>query len=400
MLISLAIEGIPLVKHGLGLLSAVAKQNGHETMIINAHQYTDLGPVFQLFRPELVGISVLSMDYPASVHLARSIKNYNQGIIICVGGPHPTFVPEDFDQVPEVDYVFRGEAEITFPRLLNRLQMGTRPEHRIIEGVSVPYLETLPFVDRSGYEYGEYQHAVLRGCPAPAVTLLAGRGCCYQCRFCKPGTDLLFGKKMRRRSVEHVMAELATLKFGSLIIHDDNLLEDSKWIEEFLQVWDGRPFCCQGRANIIVRREKMIAKMAEKGLKGILIGFESGSQRILDFFNKGTTVEQNIKAAEICHKYGITVQANIMFGAPTETREDVDQTIAMMKKLEPCIFSLAVFIPIPGSELYHYCRERDLSLIDRNYDYERSYGRPKIKGVDYEYINKTLEENFGFKFCS
>jgi radical SAM superfamily enzyme YgiQ (UPF0313 family) len=100
-------------------------------------------------------------------------------------------------------------------------------------------------------------------------------------------------------------------------------------------------------------------------------------------------VEQNLKAAEICKKYGIKIFANYMLGLPTETKEEVEQTIRMMEKINPEYDSPSFFTPHPGSELFEYCKQHNLSLIS-DHEVDRSPRSPKIKGVDYNYLNAKL----------
>ncbi len=133
--------------------------------------------------------------------------------------------------------------------------------------------------------------------------------------------------------------------------------------------------------------------MARVGLKGLLIGFESGSQRMLNFLRKGTTVEQNLQAARICKKLGVRIWANYMMGLPTETAEEVDATIRMMKEIDPDYYSPAFYTPLPGSDLYTYVQEEGLSLISDHDSYRRNPTEAKIKGLDYQFLVRALEES-------
>ena len=133
--------------------------------------------------------------------------------------------------------------------------------------------------------------------------------------------------------------------------------------------------------------------MADAGLRGYFIGFESGSDRVLRFLRKGTTREINLKAAEVCKKYGIKVWANYMLGLPTETREEVIETISMLKEIDPDYYSPAFYTPHPGSDLYDYCMENDLSLITSHDQYRRNPTEVKIKGQDYEFLKWALKES-------
>jgi radical SAM superfamily enzyme YgiQ (UPF0313 family) len=137
----------------------------------------------------------------------------------------------------------------------------------------------------------------------------------------------------------------------------------------------------------------MVALMAEAGLRGYFIGFESGSDRVLRFIRKGTKREQNLAAGRICRKYGISIWANYMLGLPTETQEEVLETISMLKELDPDYYSPAFYTPHPGSDLYTYCVENDLSLIRDHGSYRRNPDEAKIKGIDYEWLTWALEES-------
>ncbi|MDH7487865.1 MAG: radical SAM protein, partial [Anaerolineae bacterium] len=165
----------------------------------------------------------------------------------------------------------------------------------------------------------------------------------YNCSYCQPAERYIFGRKVRRRSVPNVLAELRLLQeqyhFNSFMFHDDCLTEDRDWVIEFCRAYRDagfrQPFFCQSRADIIVKNEDMVALMARAGLKGYLIGFESGSDRVLRFIRKGTKVWQNLEAARICRRYGIAIWANYMLGLPTETEDEMRATISMLKEIDP-----------------------------------------------------------------
>jgi radical SAM superfamily enzyme YgiQ (UPF0313 family) len=274
----------------------------------------------------------------------------------------------------------------------------------------VPDLDAIPVADRDlfldewrkwGYDLDSPEVPFVPELPPPFVTIIAGRGCLYNCAFCKPGEDYLFGKRTRRRSVDSVIAELHELvdayDIASFMFHDDCLTEDRAWVTEFTQAYVAEgfemPFFCQSRADIIVKHEDMVARMAEAGLRGYFIGFESGNDRVLRFIRKGTTVEQNREAARICRKYDIKIWANYMMGLPTETKDEVMDTVRMMKAIDPDYYSPAFFTPHPGTDLYEYVVQHDLSRITDYDSYRRNPNEPKIKGQDYEFLKWAMEES-------
>jgi anaerobic magnesium-protoporphyrin IX monomethyl ester cyclase len=400
------------ISHGLAILSAVAKEQGGDVDLIDLRALTG----WQHFREELVkrqpdvcGLTMMSVDFNPVMQCVDLIKEVNPSIVTVVGGPHPTLVTDEVLANEKIDYVITHEGEIAFPRLLAAVEAGERPAERLIRG-EPPDLDSLPFSDHDfflnewrkwGYALDSPEAPFVPELPPPFVTIIAGRGCIYNCSYCQPAERILFGRGVRRRSVANVIGELKHLRdkyhFASFMFHDDTLTEDQKWVSEFCQAYRAegftQPFFCQSRADIIVKHEDMVQLMAEAGLRGYFIGFESGSDRVLRFIRKGTTRAQNLEAARICRKYGIAVWANYMLGLPTETEEEIKETISMLKEIDPDYYSPAFYTPHPGSDLYDYCQEHGLSLITDHDSYRRNPNEVKIKGHDYQFLRWALEES-------
>ena len=398
------------VSHGLASISAAAKAEGFDLNLIDLRALRDWDHLRELLLercPDVVGIGMMSVDYNPTRRALEIVKGLSAGCVTVVGGPHVTLALPDALRMPNVDYWVTGEAEVTFPKLLRAIEEGRPPEQRVLQG-EVPDLNQIPFVDRDlfldewrrwGYQLDSPEVPFVQELPPPFLTVIAGRGCIYNCSFCKPGEDLIFGKGVRRRSVENVVAELKELRdryhFASFMFHDDCLTEDRAWVAEFSRRYkeEGftQPFFCQSRADIIARHPDMVAMMAGAGLRGYFIGFESGNQRILNLLRKGTTPERNRQAAQICRKNGLVVWANYMLGMPTETREEVMDTVRMIREIDPDYYSPAFFTPHPGTDLYDYCLEQGLSLITDYDSYRRNPTEAKIKGQDYEFLKWASE---------
>ncbi len=211
---------------------------------------------------------------------------------------------------------------------------------------------------------------------------------------------------MRRRSVDNVISELKMLRdtynFRSFMFHDDCLTEDRAWVTEFCTKYRAegftQSFFCQSRADIITRHPDMVKMMRDAGLKGYFIGFESGNQRVLNFLRKGTTVDRNLEAATVCRQHGLVIWANYMMGIPTETKEEVMDTVNMIREIDPDYFSPSFFTPHPGTDLYDYCVENDLSLVADYDSYRRNPTEPKIKGQDYEFLKWARDYSQKRKF--
>ncbi len=399
------------IGHGLALLSACAKEAGHEVDLIDRRALRDWDHFREEIRsraPDVVGFGMLSVDFNPAMRGIELAKEVNPNTIIVTGGPHATLAPDEVLDSPLVDHLVLGEGETTFIEMLRRFDRGEKVE-RVIQGER-PELDRLPYADRdiyldewrkAGYDYDSPEAPLSAETLPPFVTIIAGRGCRYNCSFCKPGEDILFGKGVRRRSVSHVIGELKHLRekyrFNTLMIHDDCLTEDRDWVTAFCDAYQAegftQPFWCQARVDHVVRYEDMIRSMAQVGLAGLFLGFESGSDRVLKFIRKGTTLAKNLEAARICRKYGIRIWANYMLGLPTETEEEVKDTIAMLKEIDPDYYSPAFYTPYPGNDLYNYCMEHDLSLVKDHDGYSRNPTEPKIRGHNPEFLRWALEES-------
>ncbi len=389
------------ISHGLCFLSACAKAAGHETGLIDLRTVRSpkhLAASLRRERPDVVAITALSVHYDDAMAVAKIAKEACPSTLTVVGGPHASIMPEECLGNPYVDVVLRGEGEISFVEILDNLARGGLPQG-LVEGKR-PDLDRLPLPDRDLFPRLE-EPVPGTGLEAPFVTVISSRGCMYNCRFCQPAERLIFGRRVRRRSVVNVIAELKALReryaFRGLLIHDDCLTEDPDWVEEFCRRYRAEgfdaAFACQTRADIVCRDPGLFGTMKDAGLVTTIVGFESGSDRVLKFLRKGTTVRQNIEAAGILRRQGIRVWANYMLGIPTETKQEVLATVRMIKAIRPETHSAAYFTPHPGSDLFDYCEREGISLIRKHSDYQRNLHSPKIKGVDYDFLEWALYQS-------
>jgi radical SAM superfamily enzyme YgiQ (UPF0313 family) len=112
---------------------------------------------------------------------------------------------------------------------------------------------------------------------------------------------------------------------------------------------------------------------------------------MLNVLRKGTRVEQALKAASLCREHGILIFANYMMGIPTETEEDLEATYNLMKEINPEIHAANYFSPIPGSNLYEYCKDNDM-INATSYDmFVRGAVDNKVKGVNYKLLGQFKE---------
>lgn len=392
------------IHHGICSITASIKSRGYtDVSCINLCRLTGMSEFVNIMQTvhagtDVFAVSMMSVDFDVAVECIDHIKQYQPRAKVVVGGIHPTLMTHEVEPLEQIDHIMLGEGEISFGNMLDDVKAGKHVD-RIIQGIRPENLDDLPPIDCD--LMGRLESAYMPIMPEPFVSIIAGRGCIYGCKFCQPSEKILFGPKVRRRSVQHVIDELKKLRdlyqFKSLMIHDDCLTEDKQWIASFCAAYKAngfdQPFILQSRVDFICRNEGLMKILADAGLRLVSIGFESGSQRILNFLSKGTKVEQNVRAAQICHKLGIKIKGNFMLGTPSETNEEALATLEMIKQIRPYRISVTFYTPLPGSYLYDYCEDNALSLLENHNDYNRSnLHKAKVEGIDYDFLRTVASD--------
>jgi len=189
-----------------------------------------------------------------------------------------------------------------------------------------------------------------------SLNISTTRGCPFKCNWCaKP----IYGNRYNARSPQHVVRELRWLKeqydFDHIWFCDDIFGLKPGWVNEFADLVEKVElqfkFKIQSRADLLLQ-ENYVAALARAGCDNSWMGAESGSQKILDAMDKGTTVQQIHDATHLLREYGIHPSFFIQFGYPGETKEDIRKTIRMINRLLPDSLGISVSYPLPGTPFY------------------------------------------------
>jgi anaerobic magnesium-protoporphyrin IX monomethyl ester cyclase len=182
------------------------------------------------------------------------------------------------------------------------------------------------------------------------------RGCPFKCNWCaKP----IYGNRYNSRSPQNVLDELKLMKskfkFDHIWFCDDIFGLKPGWVKEFADLVNKEDFRfrfkIQARADLLLQ-EDYIRDLARAGCETVWMGAESGSQKILDAMDKGTTVDQIYEASRLLKKNGVQPCFFIQFGYPGEKKEDILKTIAMINELLPHELGISVSYPLPGTVFY------------------------------------------------
>jgi radical SAM superfamily enzyme YgiQ (UPF0313 family) len=268
------------------------------------------------------------------------------------------------------DFIMLGEAELTLLELSNALKSG-KADYSSIEGLAfrqneatiktkhrnvIKDLDALPFPAWDMIDMDPYRDMWLAHAGYFSMNMGTTRGCPFKCNWCaKP----IYGNRYNSRTPENVVAELKWLRkrysFDHVWFCDDIFGLRPGWVHEFADLIREEglqfKFKMQGRVDLLLQ-ENNILDLARAGCENIWMGAESGSQKILDAMDKGTTVQQIYEATRLLKKCGIRPSFFIQFGYPGETKEDIGKTIAMINELLPYELGISVSYPLPGTVFF------------------------------------------------
>ena len=350
-LINPSVKG-SLLKENLGLanLASTLEADGHTTRILDEIAGQDVDAGLDDFKPDLVGISFMTMYAPRAYELAQKIKK-ERGLHIVFGGAHPTAEPEEALQYG--DCVIKGEAEWTFPQAITSGKL-----EGIIEATPPPELDELPMPSRWQLDMDTYAAAgeELAGFSYRTLGVITSRGCPFKCTYC---INSKRESALRFHGPERVIEELKYVvdrhHIESVAFYDELMATDAKRFKHICEAmiqnnlhhlkWE-----CQMHAKTF--RPDVLELMKKAGCIQVTVGFETGSQRVLDTINKNATIEENMAAARMAHEAGLRVRGCFIVGTPGETREDVRMTERFIKKAKIDFASVHYMTPMPGTALY------------------------------------------------
>ena len=359
-----------LASVGPAYITSYIRSQGHEGALLRVRleqEVDELIGSIEKQEPDILGFSLTTRQWRRAAYVAGEIRK-KLNIPAIAGGHHPTFTPEDVLRAEGFDFVCLGEGEEAVAELLDCLEKGEEIVQGQIENIWVEGanrveirppsepLDEIPFLAR---DLLDEQHGV--------VHLITQRGCPFPCSFCAAGgMRKLYNNKgyLRRRTVEDVVRELCQLKdehlLNYLVFLDDTFTVNEAWVRQFCQAYSEQisvGFSINARVETVSR--DIVNCLAKAGCRHIIYGVESGSMRIRhDIMNRPVENHRFVDVFKLTKEAGVMATANYMIGLPGETPDDIEQTLALNKEIEPDDFGYFVFYPYPGTQLFHLCREK------------------------------------------
>lgn len=370
--------------------------------------YSQLKEKIEEFKPEVVGIIVMSFTLIDALMVAKIVKEINSETKVVLGGPHVHIFGQETLKLGNSDFVILGEGEKTFHQLVkninNEENLRTIPglifydKKRNLINTGLPQLienlDELPFPARDLIDNKKYSSVL--GTNNLVTTMITSRGCPYQCVFCDRPQ---LGKKFRARSAQNVVNEmeecLKNYDIKEFLIYDDTFTIDRQRVVDICNeiikrklniIWDIR-----ARVNTVDK--ELLSFLKKAGCQRIHYGVESGTQKILDVLNKGITLEEVKKAFKLTKESKIQTLAYFMIGNPSETKEDVLETIKFAKKLNPDYVHITITMPFPATRLYYLTLKERVIKKDVWLEFAKNPSREFTPPIWEENLTRTEMHN-------
>lgn len=380
---------------GLGYIASVVEKAGHDVCIIDGYaqnlSYEKIKYMVRDRRPDIIGIQCFSDQRASWFRLIEEIRSLRTGEKIVLGGPHPSLMPEQVLTRFQPDAIVIGEGEETMLDLIRTWENGgnlnmvkgiayldngnvviTEPRERIKDLDVLPYPahHKVNLSDYSGWDFmdGLYPLFGLQKTPMYA-TISTSRGCVGNCGYCS--APHIWKRRWTKRSALNVVNEMELLvrEYGAefiiftddiFSINQDRVLDICKEIirRDIEILWG-----FETAVNYVSFEMLRLARKA--GCRCILYGVESGSIKILSTISKRITEEEVVHAFAITKEAGIVAGAFLMVGNPGENEASINDTIALLRKIEPDIILPQIAMITPCTKIFQTALEK--GCIDEDY---------------------------------
>ena len=320
---------------------------------------------------DLIVLHTSTPSFKSDVRTAEMIKEVNPTAKIGFIGAKVAVEPDKaFTSTNAIDFVARNEFDFAIKEIADGCDQAKVKgiSYRNSEGVVVhnedrevlTNMDLLPFVTpvyRRDLDLTKYFGGYLKH---PYVSFYTGRGCKSRCTFCLwPQT--VGGHNYRVRSIGHVIEEVkyvrqAMPEVKEIFFDDDTLTDNLPRVEALAKELGklGVVWSCNAKANV---PRKTLEVLKDNGLRLLLVGYESGNQKILHNIKKGLLVDVAKRFSKDCRELGIVIHGTFILGLPGETRETIKETLEFAKEVNPHTIQVSLAAPYPGTFLYKQAKE-------------------------------------------
>lgn len=374
----------------LAYATGVLEKAGHEVKLIDApaegYDFGKVREIAQSFGAEMIVSDTATASIYSDADITARLKEESGARFAVLVGTHVSALPAESLRINNgIDAVARHEYDYTLRELAEELEkkksnlknvkgLTYRQGKKIISTADRKFIENLdelPFVSSVYKKHLDIKNYFYAANLYPEITIVTGRGCNFRCTYCVL-PQVMNGRAYRQRSVGNIIDEFVYIKENfpqakEIFIEDDTLTANTARVREMCDEMIKRKlkltWSCNARADVDL---ETLQKMKKAGCRLLCVGFESGSQEILNNIHKGTNVERIRQFMLDTKKAGILVHGCFMLGNQGETKETIARTVRFAKELNP---DTAQFFPImvyPGTETYEWAKKEGY-LVSENF---------------------------------
>ena len=341
-------------------------------MLADNITYQGLEDEIRKFKPDVVGITMVTFQAKTGRRVCNIIKNISKDIIVVIGGPHVSAIEEEVDKrYTEADIKVIGEGD----NIIKQIASGV-----ITKGIFWPTqaqnFGSLPFWNLDLVNLKKFTGIYPPGL-LPSINIIGSRGCPFNCTFCsKP----VFGNRVRYKPVGRVIEEIKYYrdrwKVREFFFQDDTFNVNTEWAEELLfgilqeGLDKGVSYRARCRVDEQLINDDLLRLMKKAGFWEVFYGVESGNQSMLDSMKKGITIDEIKRAFKLTRKAGIKTEASFIIGMPGETESTISDSVKLWDEIKPdwCSFSRA--IPFPCTEFAKAVQKNGHMIVEDYEDFE------------------------------
>ncbi len=377
----------PLPPTDLMYLAAISEREGLEAKIKDYSQSGNLEQDLREFKPDYLVVNIATPSLENDLDAIRKAKEINPEIItIAKGAAFLTLGEKILAKHEFLDFGILGEAEETLNEILEEQEKTRILGIYYKENGNVKFtgnrafiedLDSLPFPARHLVDNSIYRRPDNNKVQA---TIKVERGCPFHCFFCL--ATPVSGAKVRRRSVENIVAEIRECvekyNIRNFLFWSDIFNLDKKWTMDLCQaiIDSGLKITWSANTRADTADLEMAKMMYKSGCRLVSIGVESGSQEMLEKMGKKITLNDVRRTVKVFKQAKIRIYNYFVIGLPWETEETVEETIKFAIELNSDFISFYTATPLPGSRFYDYAKEHN--LFDKETSFESAYFYPAV----------------------
>ncbi|MCL4493032.1 MAG: B12-binding domain-containing radical SAM protein [Nitrospirae bacterium] len=390
---------------GFVYIAGSLRKTGYDVELYDAmsyfHEYEEIAKRIETLKPDVVATTAITATINDCLEVCSLSKRINPSIVTIIGNVHSTFCWKEIleEHNSPVDYIVKGEGELTLPELLDCHFAGGdaskvkgiafRDGSRAIATPAREYIAELDSIEGAWdiVDWGIYTY---RPTPGSVLAIVnSSRGCNQYCSFCSQ--QLFWSRRWRAKSPEKFVSELEHIhkEYGvnAAMLADETPTLDRKRWERILDLLIERSMdielFMETRVKDIIRDRDILQRYRKAGIVHIYAGVESTSQETLDKFAKDVSIDESKQAIALINNEDIISETSFVLGMPNETKESISTTLELAKHYSPDMAFFLAIAPWPYANIY---KELEPHIATKDYS-KYNLIEPVVKPAD-----MTIEE--------